>query len=96
MNTVTRFAAAAIMVTTGLGLASVGTATKLTPTIRRGPSWDTTGARACPSTRRGDPNGTTPPATTRTIATRTALIHNRDYFGPGPFQRLARDTEHTQ
>jgi hypothetical protein len=87
MSTVARLAAAAIMVTSGLGLVSIGTASTA---YADDPPWPFVGYHWCP----GQPfdvagwgpqwDGTTcHDAHHRDI---DGTIHNRDYFGPSPFQ----------
>jgi len=86
MNIVTRFAAAALMVTTGFGLAGVGASTRA---HADDPPWPFVGYHWCPGlpfdaawgpqwdnvtchdAHHRDEDGTT---------------HDRDYFGPSPFQ----------
>jgi hypothetical protein len=87
MHTVGRFAAAAIMVTTGLGLASVGIATKANADD---PPWPFVGYHWCP----GQPfnEGAWGPQWDWTTChdahhrDKDGTIHNGDYFGPSPFQ----------
>jgi hypothetical protein len=86
MNIVTRFAAAAIMVTAGFGLVSVVTATSAQADD---PPWPFVGYHWCP----GQPfsagwgpqwdNSTCHDAHHRDA---DGTTHNRDYFGPSPFQ----------
>ncbi len=86
MNTVTRFAVAAIMVTTGLGLAGVGTAA----TARADdPPWPFVGYHWCPSLPFNPAWGPQWDNTTCHDAhhrDKDGTIHDFDYWGPGPFQ----------
>jgi hypothetical protein len=91
MHTVGRFAAAAIMVTTGLGLASVGTPQSwMTRAHADDPPWPFVGYHWCP----GQPFNEAawgPQWDWRTChdahhRDADGTIHNNDYFGPSPFQ----------
>lgn len=83
MNTVTRFAVAAIMVSTGLGLAGLGKA------HADDPPWPFVGYHWCPGLPFDAAWGPQWNNTTCHDAhhiDQDGIIHNRDYFGPGPFQ----------
>jgi hypothetical protein len=87
MHTVGRFTAAAIMVTTGLGLASVGIATKA---HADDPPWPFVGYHWCPGQPFNDA-AWGPQWESRTChdahhRDADGTIHNNDYFGPSPFQ----------
>jgi hypothetical protein len=86
MNTLARFAAAAIMVTAGFGLGSVGTATSA---HADDPPFPFVGYHWCPG-QPFDPSwGPNWDPTTCHDAhhrDRDGTIHNGDYFGPSPFQ----------
>lgn len=87
MNTIARFVAAGVVMITGFGLASVGTAAQARADD---PPWPFVGYHWCP----GQPfsaaawgpqwdGSTCHDAHHRDI---DGTIHNRDYFGPSPFQ----------
>ncbi|MGF2945605.1 hypothetical protein [Mycobacterium sp. Lab-001] len=92
MNTVARFAAAAIMVGTGLGLASVGTAIGAhadNPPEPSWPPWPFVGYYWCPPQPFDPAWGPNWEPTTCHDAHHRDLdgtIHTFDYWGPSPFQ----------
>ena len=85
MNTVARCAAAAIMVSGGLVLTSVGTATP----AQADPPWPFVGYHWCPGQPFDPAWGPQWDPTTCHDAhhrDREGTIHNFDYWGPSPFQ----------
>jgi hypothetical protein len=88
MNVVTRFAAKAIMVTAGFGLATVG----IMPSAHADdPPWPFVGYHWCP----GQPFSPLwgpqwDPVTCHDAHHRDldGVVHNNDYWGPSPFQTL--------
>jgi len=86
MNTGTRFAVAALLLTTGFGLASVDTATRA---HADDPPWPFVGYHWCPGQPfSADWGPQWDPATCHDAHHRDedGTVHNRDYFGPSPFQ----------
>ena len=86
MKTVTRFAAAALLVTTGFGLASTRAMTRA---HADDPVWPYVGYHWCPAQPFSADWGPQWDNTTCHDAhhrDEDGTIHNRDYFGPSPFQ----------
>jgi hypothetical protein len=87
MNTIARFVAAGIVMITGFGLASVGTATKARADD---PPWPFVGYHWCPgqpfSEAAWGPQWDWTTCHDAHHRDMDGTIHNRDYFGPGPFQ----------
>ncbi len=86
MNTVARLAAAAIMVTTGMGLAAAGT---VTSAHADNPPWPFVGYHWCPGQPFDAAWGPQWDSTTCHDAhhrDKDGTIHNGDYWGPSPFQ----------
>jgi hypothetical protein len=87
MHTVARFAAAAIMAIIGFGLASVASATTA---HADDPPWPFVGYHWCPG--QAFDTGAWGPQWDWTTChdahhrDQDGTIHNRDYFGPSPFQ----------
>lgn len=90
MNTVARLAAAAVMVTTGCGLAGAGAVT----TARADDPWPPfpfVGYHWCPGhpfDPAWGPNWDPSTCHDAHHRDRDGTIHNGDYFGPSPFQNL--------